>query len=48
VIASADKFQSLAKNVLGEEQYATPSIAGGRIYVRTTQHLYCFGHKDAL
>jgi outer membrane protein assembly factor BamB len=30
-------------NDLGEEIYATPAIADGRIYVRTTQALYAFG-----
>ena len=27
----------------GEDVYATPAIADGRIYVRTSGHLYCFG-----
>ncbi len=30
-------------NQLNEEAYATPAIAEGRIYVRTTQALYAFG-----
>ena len=30
-------------NALNEEAYATPAIADGRIYVRTTQALYAFG-----
>ena len=30
-------------NRLNEEAYATPAIADGRIYVRTTQALYAFG-----
>ncbi len=30
-------------NRLDEEAYATPAIADGRIYVRTTQALYAFG-----
>jgi outer membrane protein assembly factor BamB len=30
-------------NPLNEEVYATPAVADGRIYVRTTQALYAFG-----
>jgi outer membrane protein assembly factor BamB len=30
-------------NALGEDTYATPAIADGRIYVRTTATLYAFG-----
>ncbi len=30
-------------NALNEEAYATPAMADGRIYVRTTQALYAFG-----
>ena len=32
-------------NALNEEAYATPAMADGRIYVRTTQALYAFGSK---
>ena len=30
-------------NALNEEAYATPAIADGRLYVRTTEALYAFG-----
>jgi outer membrane protein assembly factor BamB len=30
-------------NDLGEDSYATPAFADGRIYVRTTKALYAFG-----
>ena len=33
----------VAINTLGEEVYATPAFADGRIYVRTTQALWAFG-----
>ena len=33
----------LAVNDLGEDSYATPAIADGRIYIRTLSTLYCFG-----
>jgi outer membrane protein assembly factor BamB len=32
-----------AVNDVGEDTYATPAIADGRIYVRTTAALYAFG-----
>ena len=33
----------LVVNDLGEDCYATPAFADGRIYIRTTQALYAFG-----
>jgi outer membrane protein assembly factor BamB len=45
VIEASDEFKSLAKNSLQEEQYATPTIVGGRIYLRTIGHLYCLGQQ---
>jgi hypothetical protein len=27
----------------GEEIFATPALVDGKIYVRTANHLYCFG-----
>jgi outer membrane protein assembly factor BamB len=50
--ASPTKFERLAKNQLGEEILATPTIVGGRIYHRVTHRdevgqrqewLYCLG-----
>jgi hypothetical protein len=32
----------------GEEGYATPAIVDGRIYLRTSGHLYCFGQTGGL
>jgi outer membrane protein assembly factor BamB len=32
-------------NALGEDTYATPAVADGRLYVRTTAALYAFGRK---
>ena len=34
-------------NDLGEDAYATPAFADGRIYVRTTAALYAFGTNGA-
>jgi hypothetical protein len=33
----------LVVNVLGENCYATPAFADGRLYLRTTEALYSFG-----
>lgn len=43
VLAAGSEFHVLAKNDLGEPIFATPSIADGKIYLRTAGHLYCFG-----
>ena len=39
VFAGANVSEVLAKNPLGEECYASPAIAEGCLFVRTTQHL---------
>jgi outer membrane protein assembly factor BamB len=47
--AEPQRFVELAKNVLGEEVFATPVFVGGRIYYRATamedgqrqEYLYC-------
>ena len=43
VFKAADQFESVAENDLAERTLATPTIAHGRIYLRTDQHLYCIG-----
>ncbi|HVW37612.1 MAG TPA: PQQ-binding-like beta-propeller repeat protein, partial [Pirellulales bacterium] len=35
VVAASDEYELLGKNPLGEESRSTPSIAGGRLYLRT-------------
>ncbi len=44
VIRAGDQFEVLARNDLGEPIRATPAIAGGRLYVRTDNHLFAFGN----
>ena len=40
------KFELLATNELdGSYTLSSPSIAGGRLYVRTERFLYCIGAK---
>ena len=46
VITAQAKWKQLATVDLGEDAYATPAIANGRIYIRTVNHLYCFGFKE--
>jgi hypothetical protein len=35
----------LVVNALDEDVYATPALADGRLYVRTTQALWAFGSR---
>ena len=44
VVAPGGDFAPLAINELGEDAYATPAFADGRIYVRTSAALYAFGN----
>ena len=39
------KYEVLATNELDEPVYATPAVAGGRLYIRGRQHLYAIGTK---
>jgi outer membrane protein assembly factor BamB len=43
VISAKPDWEVLSRSQLGEDVIATPAIAGGRIYLRTAKHLYCFG-----
>jgi hypothetical protein len=51
--ANPERFQRIAVNQTGDEIFATPSICGGRIYLRAADHssgarrenLYCIGSK---
>ena len=45
VIKAAPTYELLAVNPLGEESYATPAIAGGRMYLRTFSHLVSIGGR---
>jgi outer membrane protein assembly factor BamB len=39
------EYQELAHNQIGEDVYASPAISQGRLFVRTTKHLFCIGTK---
>jgi outer membrane protein assembly factor BamB len=43
VVRAGRDWRLLSASDFGEAAYATPAIADGRIYVRTSGHLFCFG-----
>jgi outer membrane protein assembly factor BamB len=43
VVSAANEWKVIHSAEFGEEAYATPAIVDGRIYLRTSGHLYCFG-----
>jgi outer membrane protein assembly factor BamB len=45
VVRPGDKPHVLATNELGETFLATPAIAGGALYLRSDEHLYCIAEK---
>jgi hypothetical protein len=40
------KFKLIAENDLEDGGFASPVIAGGRLYVRTLNYLYCIGETS--
>ncbi len=47
VFKAADRYEELARNDLRESIFASPVIAGGRLYLRTDRHLYCIGQPSS-
>ena len=43
VLSAAGQWETLASVDLEDEIWASPSIADGRLYVRTREKLYSFG-----
>ncbi len=43
VVRASAEWEPLHTLPLNEQSSATPAIVDGRLYVRTTEHLYCFG-----
>lgn len=43
VVEASREFKRLASSDLGEEIIASPAVAGGDLYIRTKEHLYCIG-----
>jgi hypothetical protein len=46
VLRAGDTFELVAENTLEEGAFASPVVCGGRLYLRTTGHLYCI-HSQA-
>jgi outer membrane protein assembly factor BamB len=45
VIEAGERPQVVATNAIGEEVLATPAVADGAIYLRTSERLYCISLK---
>ncbi len=43
VLAASDEYELIAKNPLGETMHSSPAVAGGRLYLRTLNHLISIG-----
>lgn len=43
VLTAGPKLEVLARNAIDEPVYASPAIADGRLYLRSTKHLWCIG-----
>ena len=46
VLAAADSFRLLAQNDMGARCLATPALAGGDLFLRTQEHLYCIRARE--
>jgi outer membrane protein assembly factor BamB len=47
VVSASESWKVLHSAEFGEEGYATPAVVDGRIFLRTSGHLYCFGQDAA-
>jgi outer membrane protein assembly factor BamB len=47
VVSASERWEVLHSAEFGEECFATPALLDGRIYLRTSGHLYCFGPELA-
>lgn len=45
VLKTGPKFEVIAGNELADGGFATPTVCGGRIFLRTNHHLWCIGSK---
>ena len=43
VLKAGDQFEVCHRIALGEPSYATPAVAGGTLYLRTSSHLFSLG-----
>jgi outer membrane protein assembly factor BamB len=47
VLAASDKYELLGRNPLGDPSRATPSVAGGKLFLRTYSQLFSLGGKKS-
>ncbi len=47
IIEAGIEYKQLAKCELGEDCYASPAFAEGRIYIRGQENLYCIGEQTS-
>jgi outer membrane protein assembly factor BamB len=45
VLRAGTEFHLLGRNDIGETTWATPALAGGALFLRTAEHLYCIKNK---
>jgi outer membrane protein assembly factor BamB len=43
VFKAAKEFEEVARTNLGEGSFASPAVADGKVFIRGTIHLFCFG-----
>jgi outer membrane protein assembly factor BamB len=46
VIRPGEQFEVIQTNDLGERVYASPVIAGGKLYLRGDNHLFCIASPN--
>jgi outer membrane protein assembly factor BamB len=46
VLAAGPEFKVLGKNALGEMCWSCPAAAGGAVFLRTVDHLFCIRNKE--
>jgi outer membrane protein assembly factor BamB len=46
VVSASDRFEKLAENQLPDSTLASPAVAGGQLFIRGRQALYCIGQKQ--
>ncbi len=45
VVKAGPAFEILAENGLNDYTLSSPAVSDGQIFIRTAQHLYCFGKR---
>lgn len=45
VVKAGAKFEVVARNALKERCQASPAVSGGRLFIRTAEHVFCVGRK---